>query len=106
MNIKNRHHGKEELAEISYPSRSRRIMRWPKMIESGKRLKIMEKLKRIRTEEEMEAIEMRRNRSRRGDYEIQASPLRQSGMRTKKRTFRIGRGARRASGVERREVRA
>ena len=100
-----KHHGKEELVEISYPSVRQRILEWLKMIGSKDKLEIMEKRKRIEAQEEMEKDEMRRSRSRRNGYAIQASRLRQNEMSTTRRTSRIGRGAKHALRVGQREGR-
>ena len=105
--IKQRHHGKEELelVEISYPSVRRRILEKLKTIEEKRKLTIVEELKRIRAQEETERNEMRRSRDRRSDCEIQTSRLRRRGMSMMRRTFRIGRGARRVLRVGQREGR-
>ena len=100
-----RHHGKEELVEISYPLVRQVILEWPKMIRSMDKLEIMEQPRRIKAQEEMGKDEMRRSRSRRNGYAIQASRLRQSGMSTTRRTSRTGRGAKHASRVGQREGR-
>ena len=69
-------------------------------------LEILESKKRIRAQEEMEEIGIRRSRNRRNDCAIQASRLRQNGMSMMRRTFRIGRGARRVSKAGQRGGRA
>ena len=100
-----KHHGKEELVEISHPLVRQVILEWLKMIGSMDKLEIMEKRKRSEAQEEMGKSEMRRRRRRRSDYAIQASRPRRNGMSTTGRTSRIGRGAKRASREGQREGR-
>ena len=100
-----KHHGKEELVEISHPLVRQAILEWLKMIGSMDKLEIMEKQKRIEAQEEMGRSEKRRRRRRRSDYATQASRLKRNGMSTTRRTSRIGRGAKHVSEEGQREGR-
>ena len=91
-----KHHGKEELVEISHPLVRQMILEWLKMIGSMDKLEIMEQPRRIKAQEEMGKDEMRRRHSRRNDCAIQASRLKPRGMSMTRRTSRTGRGARHA----------
>ena len=104
-NFIKRHHGKEELVEISYPLARQVILEWLKMIGSMDKLEIMEQQKRIKAQEEMGKNEMRRRHSRRSDCATQASRLKPRGMSTMRRTSRTGRGARHALGAGQNEGR-
>ena len=105
-NFIKKHHGKEELVEISYPLARQVILEWLKTIGSMDKLEIMKQQKRIKAQEEMGKSEMRRSRSRRNGYAIQASRLRRRGMSMMRRTSRTGRGARHALGAGQSEGRA
>ena len=92
------------MVEIWYPSERPEILE--KRTTIRLELEIVESKKRIRAQEEMEGIEIRRSRNRRSDCAIQANRLRQNGMSTTRRTFRIGRGARHVSKAGQRGGRA